>query len=78
VYIYKKKNKFPHIICIDVPGDDPILIECNLWLKQNLGAYKKSWFCPSWETVTDDFYDDLWPYAFKSIEDAMAFKLRWM
>ena len=78
MYMHKKKNKFPHIVCINIAGDDPTLKECNSWVTHNIGAYKKSWFCPSYTTVPDNYDKELWPYAFKSLEDAMAFKLMWL
>lgn len=77
MYVYKEQHKFPHLICISAPGDDPLLIECNSWLTQNIGAYREFWFCPNWRTIQKDSNVNLWPYGFKSLEDAMAFKLRW-
>ena len=73
MYIYKKTNKFPHVVCINADGGDPILKECNTWLTNNIGPYKKSWYCPARQSLNDE-----WLYAFKSLEDAMAFKLRWI
>jgi len=80
MYIYKEKNKFPHIIYINARGGDPIFREITYWLKDNIGVYRKDWLCPT-STSSDirdhkDFWH-LWAYAFKTIESAAAFKLMW-
>lgn len=80
MYIYKEKNKFPHIICISVDSGDPKFKEITHWLRNNIGVYRKGWFCPSSFSRYIANYEDswtLWPYAFKTVESALAFKLRW-
>lgn len=72
-YIYRKRNKFPHIVCI---YSDPIplsvfYLDINPWCKENIGVYNDTWFCPGHNNQLSA------RYAFKNKIDAMAFRLRW-
>lgn len=77
-YIYKKKNKFPYIVYFDwnVPlwSVNDFYTKVNPWCRENIGEYRKVWFCPS---AIGLLSPEGYPYAFKTKEDAMAFKLRW-
>jgi len=75
MYIYKEKNKFPHVVHIQVRRRS---METHEWLKNNIGVYKTDWFSPGWQHISYSHgLHGLSPYAFKTLEDAMAFKLRW-
>lgn len=81
-YEFKEKNKFPHVVYIKTRNDDSIFGVLKKWLNENCGKYKTEWFCAKFryddnddEFINDDLID--WPYAFKTLESAMAFKLRW-
>ena len=73
-YIYKKGNKFPHVMYLDSHRITLryIYLNVNPWCKDNFGTYCDRWFCPRAENYSGEA-----PYAFKNKEDAMAFKLRW-
>jgi len=75
---------FPHIMYFyyasmpdPFPSDD-----IRQWLKDNIGSYRKDWTLIPNKTIGSPYPDlkEFWcnPYAFKSLKDATAFKLRWM
>ncbi len=66
-YCYKEGNKFPYVIHID--EDYGILYgKINPWLREAVGAHNERWHC----SATSQFG---YPYAFRDLEDVMAFKL---
>ena len=83
MYFYKKKNKFPHVIYFSenyyidnnfapFPTDEVIY-----WLRDNIGYHQIDWVTSASNRMTDDSGRSwMCPYGFKTLEDAMAFKLR--
>ena len=81
MYIYKEKNKFPHIVYIKTRDANFMIKEITPWLRNNIGVYRKEWLCPTSHSNNIRDHRDylyLWAYAFKTIESATAFKLRWL
>jgi hypothetical protein len=82
-YVYREKNKFPHILYISNESlrDSGITVKVFKdvyppWLNETFGAYGIRWRSPP--TIYGTRNDELFiPYSFLNIEDAMAFKLRW-
>jgi len=75
-YYYKPKNQFPYILMTDYKSmaQEDVM---HSWLISNIGEYDEQWIILKRTTMTS--LDDSWqyPFAFKTEEDAMAFKLRW-
>lgn len=85
MYIYKSKSKFPHWVYQN--ADTINLIGSYLherktfeWCRNNLGDYGKRWMNAHANAVTIQHREEwyCYPYRFKSLDDAMAFKLVWL
>ena len=72
-YEFRSKNKFSHLVYADIFNLDPDWTVLTKWLNENCGPYRVAWICP---TKSRNIL--FWPYAFKDLEHAMAFKLYWM
>ncbi len=69
-YLFKEKNKFPHILDFYNNYDFWSKInhnECVYWCRDNISDHNINWRCQNY-----------WKFRFKNREDAMAFKLRWL
>lgn len=79
-YVFKKGNKFPHIVHVrHILGapKSPGISDFKKWLIENYGTYGSEWFRPS-PGFTHQNFTRFYVYAFKNLESAMAFKLVWM
>ena len=78
----KPKNKYPYIEYIKGTEYTQLYTVVNPWIKENIGLYRDKWFCDrgiiKYEDKNVSSLVVYHPYAFKYIEDAMAFKLRWL
>ena len=76
-YEYKEDSKFPHIIYIEGKSLRFVYEVMNPWCKENFGEYRNGWFCPNKSKKHRlERYGGGFPYSFKYIEDAVAFKIR--
>ena len=83
MYIHKTTSKFPHWVYAGTRRTRVSSVaELGArfeWCKDNFGDYGGRWLTPSynshnvWEGNECYFY----PYRFKSLDDAMAFRLAW-
>ncbi len=72
-YEFRGKNKFPHLVYADIFHLDSHWSVLTKWINENCGPYREAWICPTASSKVP-----FWPYAFKDLEHAMAFKLYWM
>ena len=83
MYVYKKNNKFPHVILVPYYKYRSKVYhsDINPWCRENFGLYCEGWHCPAitYERMTtEENLSYVAPYAFKDELDAMAFMLRWI
>lgn len=64
-----KKSLWPAKITLSVDDSDPKIDDIEIWLGENLGAFKSKW-----NTVYSNRYTD---FYFRSEQDAFLFALRW-
>ncbi len=78
MYIHSITSKYPHWVyqTSDVIDENKTFE----WCKENLGDYGKRWMnAPANHgSILQGTTWYCYPYRFKSLEDAMAFKLRWL
>ena len=76
-YTYNKGKKFPHVVSVRAYGFD--ILHMNKWLREECGLYRDFWFRPNGPRHVESLDSaNCSLYAFKTLEDATAFKLRWM
>ncbi len=82
MYIHRPKSKFPHWVYSTTDNYTSSRAgqkETFEWCKETFGRYGKRWMNAHASAGSPfqgkEFY--CYPYRFKSLDDAMAFKLRW-
>jgi hypothetical protein len=64
-----KKSLWPSKVTLSVDGSDPKIDDIEIWLGENLGAFKSKW-----NVICGNRYTD---FYFRSEQDALLFALRW-
>ena len=76
-YFYRRRNKYPHVIEHDAYTIEQLDF-FEIWMEENIGDEHSEWIILRLKKEFNDVggYNWIYPVAFKTIEQAMAFKLK--